>query len=116
MLWDEEFIQKLPNIDRKWEAPFIAHVVTESTVKHKNVKKFILKWYNKISDKKKAKYASRLRSIDNKEFISQIMEFYVAELCEQYGHVEFDPVLENGQTPDLLLTINGTQALIDVVI
>lgn len=115
MLWDENFIQELPDIEGKWKAPFIAYVVKEATVKHKNVKNLILKWYNKIPDEKKPKYAPRLRSKNNREFISQIMEFYVAEFLEQYGCVEFDPILETGQTPELLLTINGKQALVDVV-
>lgn len=115
MLYDEDFIRNLPQANGRWKTPLVVHVASENKVQYSNIRTLILKWYDRVRDDRKADYASRLRSLNDKEFMSQMMEFCVAELCECFGEVEFDPVLDDGRTPDLLWKIGDTRVLIDVV-
>ncbi|MBM6995774.1 hypothetical protein IM700_008850 [Paenibacillus sp. DXFW5] len=115
MLYDLNFIQNLPGPGETWKTPLVAYVAKSSTHKHASFKEFLEKWFNKIPDEQKSSYYSRLRSLDDKIFISQVNEFLVAEICSRYGEVNFNPTLSNGQTPELLWTINDSTGLLDVV-
>ncbi|MGO4107888.1 hypothetical protein [Paenibacillus sp. YAF4_2] len=115
MLYDLDFIQNLPEPEEGWKAPLVAYVAKSSTDKHASFKEFLEKCFNNIPDDQKPNYYSRLRSLDDKIFIAQANEFLVAEMCSMHGEVDFNPTLTNGQTPELLWTINESIGLLDVV-
>ncbi|WP_430489155.1 hypothetical protein [Rossellomorea marisflavi] len=115
MLYDEEFIKGLPEPEKSWKSPLVVYVAKEVSEQHKNFKNYLEKWYEKIDEEKKASYYSRLRSLNDKEFIAQIHEFFVYDFCEGLGEVDLDPVLEDGKTPELLWDIQGQNVLLDVV-
>lgn len=115
MLYDEDFINGLPNPEEAWKSPLVVYVVKEVSEQHKQLKRYIEKWYEVIEEVKKSSYYSRLRSLDDKIFIAQIFEFFVADFCKSFGEVEFDPTLENGKTPELLWKYQDKECLLDVV-
>ncbi|WP_315111432.1 hypothetical protein [Clostridium intestinale] len=115
MLYDEEFINGLPNPEAGWKSPLVAYVAKEASEQHKRLKEYFESWYEELPPDKKASYFSRLRSLSDKEFLAQIFEFFVADFCKVLGNVEFNPTLEDGKTPELLWEIQGQSCLLDVV-
>ncbi|PFN04197.1 hypothetical protein [Bacillus cereus] len=115
MLYDEEFIHGLPEPEISWKSPLVVYVAKEVNEQYKKFKIYLEEWFEKIDEEKKASYYSRLRSLDNKEFLAQIHEFFVYDFCEGLGKVDRDPELEGGKTPELLWDIHGQKALLDVV-
>ncbi|OAH53857.1 hypothetical protein AWH48_11335 [Domibacillus aminovorans] len=115
MLYDDEFISKLPEPDKSWKSPLVVYVAKEVNEQYKKFKLYIEEWFQRIDEEKKASYYSRLRSLDDKEFLAQIHEFFVYDFCEGLGLVDLDPELEDGKTPELLWDIQGQKALLDVV-
>ena len=115
MLYDEEFINSLPNPRIGWKSPLVAYVAKEACEQHRQLKIYIENWYEGLPERKKRSYFSRLRSINDKEFIAQIFEFFVADFCKSVGTIDFDPTLEDGKTPELLWEVEDHQCLLDVV-
>ncbi|WP_282019599.1 hypothetical protein [Planomicrobium okeanokoites] len=115
MLYDEKFISGLPEPEIGWKSPLVVYVVKEVNEQYKKFKIYLEDWFKKIDDEKKASYYSRLRSMDDKEFLAQIHELFVYDFCESLGEVDRDPELEHGKTPELLWDIGGQKALLDVV-
>ena len=99
MLYDEEYINRLPEPRERWKSPLVVYVAKEVSEQHKQLKLFIENWYESIPEEKRAIYYSRLRSLVDKEFIAQLNEFFVADFCKSLGNIDFDPELENGLTP-----------------
>ncbi|MBO3444587.1 hypothetical protein [Clostridium sp. CCUG 7971] len=114
-LYDQDFINTLPEISGKWKAPLISYIAKEHNNYCKNLKNFIEQWYEKIEDKKKEDSYKRLRSQNDDELKAKINEFLVAEFCSSIGNIEFDPTIKDGKTPELLWFIDNKKALLDVV-
>lgn len=53
--------------------------------------------------------------LDDKEFLTQIHEFFVYDFCEGLGEIDRDPEVGDGKTPELLWDIPGQKALLDVL-
>lgn len=115
MLYDDEFINGLPEHEKGWKSPLVVYIAKEVNERYKKFKIYIEEWFERIDEEKKASYYSRLRSMDDKEFIAQINELLVYDFCENLGEVDRDPELEDGKTPELLWDIQGQKALLDVV-
>lgn len=115
MLYDEEYINGLPEPASWWRAPLVAYVVKEASKPQIQLKLYLESWYERIPDSKKSSYFSRLRSSDDKEFLAQVFEFFVADFCKSYVDVDFDPILEDGKTPELIWELQDNKCLLDVV-
>lgn len=115
MLYDEEFISGLPEPELGWKSPLVVYVAKEVNEQYKKFNIYIEDWFEKIDEEKKSSYYPRLRSMDDKEFLAQIHEFFVYDFCEGLGEVDIDLELEDGKTPELLWDIQGQKALLDVV-
>lgn len=114
-LYDKKFIEGLPNPENGWKSSLVVYVAKESTESHRQLKQYLERWYRVLPKDKKASYYSRLRSLQDKEFIAQIFEFFVADFCRSHGSVNFDPTLPDGKTPELLWCLNEQECLLDVV-
>lgn len=112
-LYDQEFVDTLPPL-KPWNTPAVVYVAREATPGHSNMKQFLETAFARVPDRKKAEVYARLRSLDDKTFIAQVFELYVADFCGRYGEVDFDPVLADDKTPDVLWSINGHNLILDV--
>jgi len=114
VLFDKEFISSLPDA-RQFENPWLVAMCKMD--KNQQNKELIEKWFSNLTTKSQPDFKKRLRSLKNSIFIPAYYELMMHQFCLEEGwEVEYEPVLDTGFKPDLLVTTrNNYKFIIEVL-
>jgi len=101
MLFSEKYILDLPGLE-PFENPWVVTVCKVPELDPLKVQ--IEKWYDELPDTLKPRFRPGLLSKNDDKFITAFHEIVIYRYCIEEGwEVEYEPVLDNGLTPDLLV-------------
>lgn len=101
MLYDEEFERNLPD-KVPFENPWVIGICKFDV--QKELRAMLERWFAELPDDIKPKFYSKLRSLNNEEFIPAFHELVLYRYCVEEGwQVEYEQPLDNGLTPDLMV-------------
>lgn len=113
MVFDDDFVKNLPPA-KQYANPWVIAMCRFDH--HKNNRALVEKWFVNLPDSAKPNFKKRLNSLDDKEFIPALYELMMHQYCIEEGwKVEYEPDMDNGYKPDLLVTTqSGYQFIIEV--
>lgn len=101
MLYTKEFIDNLPPM-HPFENPWIIAMCKLDA--QKPMREMIEVWYEELPDDIKQQFKGKLLSTNNDVFIAAFHELAIYRYCIEEGwEVDYEPTLNNGLTPDLLV-------------
>jgi|GEM_PF-2222377 len=101
MLYTQEFIDTLPAM-HPFENPWVVALCRVEA--QKDMKEMIEVWYDALPEGMKLRFKDKLLSTDNAIFVAAFHELAIYRYCIEEGwNVEYEPTLDNGLTPDLLV-------------
>lgn len=112
-IFTKTFIESLPDI-KPFENPWvIALAKMPERAKHR---KMLDQWFANFPDDAKEKMLVKLQSRDDEIFIPALYELAMHQYCLEEGwSVEYEPPLDDGLTPDFVITTNtGYKFILEV--
>lgn len=112
MLYDKKFIDKLP-ATRQFENPWLVGICKFEH--NKKLRSLIERWFLHIPVEHRSKLETRLKSLQDADFIPAFYELMIHQFCVEEGwSVEYEPTIMQGKTPDLRVTTqSGSQFILD---
>lgn len=101
MLYTPDFVASLPK-PLPFKNPWVVGLCNfDNSVK---TRELIEKWYDELPEDIKPRFTAKLLSTDDEIFIPAFHELAIYRYCtEEDWDVEYEPELENGLTPDLIV-------------
>jgi hypothetical protein len=101
VLYTKEFIASLPKpvpFKNPWVVAFC------NFKSHAKTCELVEKWYEELPDEIKPRFKAKLLSSDDEVFIPAFHELSIYRFCQEEGwDIQYEPELENGLTPDLVV-------------
>ncbi|HEY9684465.1 MAG TPA: hypothetical protein V6C86_22985 [Oculatellaceae cyanobacterium] len=113
-VFSDDFVAGLPEMNR-FENPVVVRLCKDTMESNVRMRGAIERWFAKVPENIQAGMLARLRSQEDSEHLSAFFELALMEHFETAGFVvDRAPILEDGTTPDMKLSLGGQIVYVEV--